>query len=460
MSDSDILNIPGPIKIETEAPDMCSHIPLITPAQFNDFRQETTAQRTLERDEKEGRVFEEKDYDKHRKEIKGTILPTPPRVCYLQPSPAVPHNSPVQTPTVSDGTAPSETKLFHQALLIHMWLATFEKAKPVPGSTATSAICPEEDLSDGELINASDVSLSCADDEGDQLLLPPTPPKVNITTPETHLYHIRNLTQDIADPWSRKSMPQLLPSLLFTRNHESLQEMDEDHFNRASPTPFGARYCDLTYEPLPFHGVYDHLSTQRLISVCRFLASSMTAQSVRELGVEGAALQTTRPSTIYHYGTSSYETHVPCRSSRLHSRIYELEDRSQDCMQDQILLIVVDGVRCIPASVTRATFFMQLCPAANPLFSYEEVAFLRSAAGLFRFFGYFTLADAIDDLLQCPLPDEDMIFNLLQNYLLDDLHSTGVAPLCSINYLLTAAESKLEHNANTTCTGPHFLWQE
>jgi hypothetical protein len=73
----------------------------------------------LERDEKEGRVFEEKDYDNHRKETKGTVLPTPPRVHYLQPFPAVPHNSPTQTPTVSDGTAPSETKLFHQALLVH-----------------------------------------------------------------------------------------------------------------------------------------------------------------------------------------------------------------------------------------------------------------------------------------------------------------------------------------------------
>jgi hypothetical protein len=175
----------------------------------------------------------------------------------------------------------------------------------VPGCTAASALCPEEDLSDGELINASDVSSSCADDEGDQLLLLPTPPKVNVITPETHLHHIRNLTQDIADPWSCKSMPQLLPLLLFTRNHESLQKMDEDndHFDRASPTPFSTRYCELTYERLPFHGVYDHLSTQHLISVCRFLASSMTTQSVRELGVEGAALQTIRPSTIYHYGT-------------------------------------------------------------------------------------------------------------------------------------------------------------
>jgi hypothetical protein len=129
-------------------------------------------------------------------------------------------------------------------------------------------------------------------------------------------------------------------------------------------------------------------------------------------------------------------------------------------MQDQIVLIIIDGVRCIPASVTRATFFMQLCPAANPLFTYEEVAFLRSAAGLFRFFGYFTLADAIDDLLQRPLPDEDVIFDLLQNYLLDDLRGTGVTPLRNINFLLSVAESKLERSATIKRVGPHFLGQE
>ncbi|KAG2737169.1 hypothetical protein P692DRAFT_20883880 [Suillus brevipes Sb2] len=276
-------------------------------------------------------------------------------------------------------------------------------------------------------------------------------------------------------------MPQLVPSLLFTRNHNSLQEPDEedDPFERITPNPFGIRLCDFTYEPLPFHGTYDNFTSQRLITLCRFLSRSMTAQSVRELGIEGAARHNTRPSAIYHYDTSSYEDHVPRGSSRLHSRIFELKNmrttarsilqlthatltpvQSTECMQEQIVLIIVDGVRCIPASVTRTTFFLQLCPAANPLFSYEEIAFLRSAAGLFRFFGYFTLADAIDDLLQRPLPDEDVIFNLLQNYLLDDLRGTGVAPLCSINYLLTAAESKLEHNSVTSRVGPHFLGQE
>jgi hypothetical protein len=129
-------------------------------------------------------------------------------------------------------------------------------------------------------------------------------------------------------------------------------------------------------------------------------------------------------------------------------------------MQDQQILKVVDGVCCIPTSMTHTTFFLQLCPTVNPLFSYEEVAFLRSAAGLFCFFGYFTLADAIDNLLQHPLPDEDVIFTLLQQYLLDDLRGTGVTPIRNINAVLTAVESKLKCDTNVTRAGPHFLGQK
>ncbi|KAG2750380.1 hypothetical protein P692DRAFT_20818163 [Suillus brevipes Sb2] len=131
MSDSNILSIPGLIKIKTKAPDISM-----------------TVQRTLERDEKEGRVFDEKDYNKHRKEVaKGMVLPTPPS----QPA------------------------------------------------------------------------------------------------PENHIKHIKKLTADIADPWSRKSMPQLIPSLLFTRTHESLQEPDNDDdlFDHIMPTPFSNKYSIL-----------------------------------------------------------------------------------------------------------------------------------------------------------------------------------------------------------------------
>ncbi|KIK31918.1 hypothetical protein CY34DRAFT_19447 [Suillus luteus UH-Slu-Lm8-n1] len=483
MSDGDILSIPGPIKIEKEAPrtyelKASSH----SLSHIVDFRNETTTRRSLERDGKEGKILEEeRDYEEHRKRVtQGTTLPTPSSVRPPYFFSAAPHNSPVQTPSVSDGSAQSETKLFHQALIIQTWLAAFEQNTPAAARLTTLAPCPEEEFSDDELLNDSDISSSCADDEETDLAVLKLPKVKPPAVDTTHMQHIKKLAEDIADPWSRKTMPQLIPSLLFTRTHDSLQEPDDDDdfFDYVTPSPFGIKSCDFTYEPLPFHGTFDHLTSQRLTALCKFLNSAMAAQSARELGLEEAALHTTRPSAIYHYGTSTYEDHVPRGSSRLHSRIYELKNmrttarsilqlthatltpaQSQECMQEQIVLIVVDGVRCIPASVTRATFFLQLCPAANPLFSHEEVAFLRSAAGLFRFFSYFTLADAIDDLLQRPLPDEDVIFTLLQNYLLDDLRGTGVAPLCSINYLLTTAESKLEHNTNITRTGPHFLGQ-
>ncbi|KAG1854094.1 hypothetical protein C8R48DRAFT_776873 [Suillus tomentosus] len=131
--------------------------------------------------------------------------------------------------------------------------------------------------------------------------------------------------------------------------------------------------------------------------------------------------------------------------------------QSQECSQEQLLIIVVDGVRCIPASVNRATFFHQLCPSANPLFTYEEIAFLRTAVGLFRFFGYFALADDIDDLLQRSLPDEDIVFILLQNYLLDDLRGTNVIPTTSTKFILSLAEAKCDKDYDAKRVGPYFL---
>ncbi|KAG2112063.1 uncharacterized protein F5147DRAFT_771625 [Suillus discolor] len=101
----------------------------------------------------------------------------------------------------------------------------------------------------------------------------------------------------------------------------------------------------------------------------------------------------------------------------------------------------LDGVHCIPTIVNCAMFFLQLCPSSNPLFTLEEAAVLHTMLGIFRFHGSFQLADTIDDLLTLSLPDEDTIYKLLQNYLLKDLHSTGVMADSSLNYLLYVAES-------------------
>ncbi|KAG1782091.1 hypothetical protein EV702DRAFT_1192751 [Suillus placidus] len=383
-----------------------------------DFHNETSSQWTLER-----------DY---------VLLPTPPRVRIPNLSPPAPDNSPTQTPNVSVDNITSEAALFHQALVIKTWLVALDKSHITFSNHSTCATIFEDDSSDGEFVNLSDTSSSCADDEEESLLKPlllkPAPP--------ANIAHIKNLAEDLADPWSHKAIPKLLPSLIFTKTFGLLikPDKDDDPFDQLTPAPFGIKYCDHTYEPHPFHGTYDTFISQRLILLCKFLSGVMASQAIRELGLEKAAFHTTCPSAIYHYDTSTYDTHVPRGKSRIHTCLYELKN-----------------MRWIPANVKRTTFFMKLCPAANPLFTFEEVAFLHTAAGLFWFFRHFALTDTVDDVLQRSLPDEDDIYQLLQNYSLDDLCNTGVTLNTSLNQLLLRMESKCEHASNANRVGPYFL---
>ncbi|KAG1850792.1 hypothetical protein C8R48DRAFT_778134 [Suillus tomentosus] len=112
-----------------------------------------------------------------------------------------------------------------------------------------------------------------------------------------HLEHIRKLAEDIADPWTHKFIPQLIPSLTFTRTTDALEEPDDNGlFDRLTPSPFGLRYCELSYKPLPFHSRFDNISIHRLTTRTRFLSGAMASQTVRELGLERAAFHTTRPA--------------------------------------------------------------------------------------------------------------------------------------------------------------------
>ncbi|KAG1735825.1 hypothetical protein EDB19DRAFT_1910554 [Suillus lakei] len=202
----------------------------------------------------------------------------------------------------------------------------------------------------------------------------------------------------------------------------------------------------------------------------------MAAQTTWELGLELASFHIACPSSVFHYDTIDYPKFVPCGCTRLHTRMFELQNmrttartilqlihttltpaQSHETLLDQIFIIVVDGVRCIPATVNRATFFLQLCPSSNPLFTLEETATIRTAAGIFRFYRKFQLADTLDDLLELSLPDEDVVHDLLQNHLLDDLCGTSVVPSVSTNHILKLAEAQHECCFNTKRVGPCVL---
>jgi hypothetical protein len=289
---------------------------------------------------------------------------------------------------------------------------------------------------------------------------------------------LAHLAHDLADPLSRRVMPQLVPALTFNHAQDALEEQDEkfDLTPRNTPVAFGLTYDKLQYDPLPFTGEYDEQLVNRLIRACQTLAGAMAQQGTRELGLELASFHTTRPSSIFHYNATDYAKHVPRGNSRLYTRLLELKDmrtsactilhlvhatltpvQSQECMLKDIFIIVVDGVRCIPATVNRATFFLQLCPSSNPLFTLEETAALRTASGMFRFYSSFQLADTIDDLLELSLPDEDTVHELLQNYSLDELRGTGVKPNIRVNALLHCAESQQELCFNTKREGPYYV---
>jgi hypothetical protein len=273
-------------------------------------------------------------------------------------------------------------------------------------------------------------------------------------------------------------MLQLMPALTFNHVQDALEEQDEkfDLTPRNTPIAFGLTYNKLQYDPLPFIGEYDEQLINQLICACQTLAGAMAQQGTRELGLKLASFYTTHPSSIFHYNATDYAKHVPQGNSRLYTCLLKLKDmrtsactilhlvhtmltpvQSQESMLKDIFIIIIDGVCCIPAIVNRATFFLQLCPSFNPLFTLEETAALYTASGMFCFYGSFQLADIINDLLELSLPDEDTVHELLQNYSLNELRGTGIKLNIRINALLHCAESQQELSFNTKHEGPYYV---
>ncbi|KAG1774962.1 hypothetical protein EV702DRAFT_1199801 [Suillus placidus] len=379
-----------------------------------------------------------------------TVPPNSPNLPILKPKdepmpgPAI--YNPLTARALSSQTDKDEMK---NAGLIEGWIEILKEDPPVKEVEGFGS-----DEEDADMDNKGSVSESATlmDDDMD-------------TSSDLSDERLSHLAHDLANPHSRRTMLQLVPALIFNHTLNSLDKEDEDNnfLPRNTPVTFGLTCDKLQYDPLPFMGKYDTQLVRHLMCACQFLAGAMATQSTRELGLELANFHMARPSSIFHYDTSEYPKHVPADAltftHAFHGTLTPAQ--SQESMLKLIFIIIVDGVCCIPANVNRATFFLQLCPSLNPLFTLEEAAALRTASGIFRFYGYFqlanTLADTLTDLLALSLPDEDVVHTLLQNYSLNDLCGTGVTPTTSSNYLLTIAESEHEQCFNTKHIGPYLL---
>ncbi|KAG1803865.1 uncharacterized protein HD556DRAFT_1303853 [Suillus plorans] len=442
MTASDIDNlpdIPDPKRPDPTFDPRIQRSLLLRPAQDT----KDTFSATMEFKRSEVRLKKEEETDDEAA-VRRKVPPTPP------PSPAAVSQAPALKP-VSLPIAEGWTNIM----------------KDTSGGDTDAEGIPDDEDSSEESISTNSSSMS--DGEDDTLTLPS----------QTLVYRrLSHLAQDLANPQSRRTMPALIPSLKFNRTLDALDEVDEseDILPRNTPVAFGLTTDKLQYDPLPFAGLYDARLVIRLISACQFLAKAMADQATRELGLELAGFHIARPSSIFHNDTPDYSKAVPRGRTRLHTHMYELQNmrasactilqlthatltpiQSQESLLSLIFIIVVDGVRCIPANVNRAAFFLQACPSSNPLFTIDEAATLRTTSGIFRFYSYFQLADTIDDLLALSLPDEDVVHQLLQNYSLDDLRGTGVKPNISSNYLLCVAESQAQRCFNTQRVGPYIL---
>jgi len=110
--------------------------------------------------------------------------------------------------------------------------------------------------------------------------------------------------------------------------------------------------------------------------------------------------------------------------STLHAVLAALTpQQATGCLRNDIFIILLDGTTSAPSYVHRGEFYQQRAPAANPLFTLEQVGFMQSACGIFRFYGDTDLADLIDQTLQLALPEKDYISQLLHNCHLEDLDS-------------------------------------
>ncbi|KAG1784463.1 uncharacterized protein HD556DRAFT_1451750 [Suillus plorans] len=115
---------------------------------------------------------------------------------------------------------------------------------------------------------------------------------------------------------------------------------------------------------------------------------------------------------------------------------------SKDCNETDMCLILIEDDKVLPAWVNCAAFLLQTSPFCNPFVTRQESAYLRSAAGYFRFYGYEHTSNIIDHILQLTVPDEDVVHILLQELLLDNLFCTNIKPHSSLGSILALHERK------------------
>ncbi|KAH7903305.1 hypothetical protein BJ138DRAFT_1120520 [Hygrophoropsis aurantiaca] len=242
---------------------------------------------------------------------------------------------------------------------------------------------------------------------------------------------------DSTPPSSVNSMPELDP---LTPPPSSTPSDDSSHVD--DPYLTTAPVDDPLTSPAPFeeimqrelptftiqNGEYSTIKIHHLTFATQYLRNRQEDAVVHDAGLTGLARIRNHSAYISHRDEREWFAHVlRGLNSRLLTRMPEWRaqrslaieiitevtetltpEQVQQCRSRYILVLHYDDGIAKFSLPQRVNFYEQRAPSCNPLFLRPEAAFLRSAAGLFRFHNYVDLADEIDDLLQLSLPDEDV----------------------------------------------------
>ncbi|KAG2120933.1 uncharacterized protein F5147DRAFT_766808 [Suillus discolor] len=257
------------------------------------------------------------------------------------------------------------------------------------------------------------------------------------------------------------TMPAFILYLSFDPTSNALVA-DPPKYETNICAPFKGVHCGHEQHLIiPFNGIYCISLVQTLNKTASLIYSDMAAHIKCEVGPEQAKFLATRPPSIYHYNRTHYPGTVVHGQTRLKNRYYEWRnlhhlhldllsavhatltpEQSRDCNEADLCFILIENDKALPAWVNRSAFFLQMAPFCNPFLTQHESTYLRSAASYFCFYGYEHTTNIIDHVLQLTVPDEDVIYILLQDLLLNDLSCTGVKPLASLGDILALHECK------------------
>ncbi|KAG1868221.1 hypothetical protein C8R48DRAFT_671655 [Suillus tomentosus] len=275
------------------------------------------------------------------------------------------------------------------------------------------------------------------------------------------------------------AMPDIIAYLSFEPLSNAMVA-DPPTYTVNVPEPFRGVHCGRDYRiALPFNGLFRPPSVHALNLTAALICSELDAHNSHEAGPEQAKFLAARPPTIYHYNKPNYPGAVVRGQSRLESRYYEwrnlrrlhLElltavhatltpEQSKDCNETDVCLILIEDDKALPAWVNCAAFLLQTSPFCNPFVTRHESAYLRSAAGYFRFYGYEHTSNMIDRVLQLTVPDEDVVHILLQELLLDNLFRTNIKPHSSLGSILALHERKHRQDFVMFRPGPAGTYED